>query len=143
MAMPRKIPVDFGLVFPHGVWAVGEVTPVRDYDRSTRDNIIQAADADTGLLMWQVDVIDGDPEVRKTNRTVSVKICAKVQPVLPEAAPGVPFRPVEFDKLTATPYVDQNGEFSRLAWSYRAMEVRQPSKSRPAPVLAGEQKASA
>lgn len=29
----------------------------------------------------------------------SVKIAARVQPVLPEAANGVPFRPVEFDKM--------------------------------------------
>src|SRR3954466_333050 len=37
MAMPRKVPVDFGVVFPYGAYAVGEVTQVKDYDRSTRE----------------------------------------------------------------------------------------------------------
>jgi hypothetical protein len=36
MAMPRKINIQFGEVFPHGVYAVSEVTQVRDFDRSRR-----------------------------------------------------------------------------------------------------------
>ena len=47
--MPRKIPVEFGLAFLYGAYAVGEVQPVRDYDKSTRDRVIQAVDPDTGL----------------------------------------------------------------------------------------------
>ena len=37
MAMPRKLPVEFGTAFPYGAYAVGEVQPVRDYDKSTRE----------------------------------------------------------------------------------------------------------
>ena len=128
MAMPRKIPVEFGLAFPYGAYAVGEVQPVRDYDKSTRDRVIQAVDPDTGLPLWSVEVVDGDPEAKKSNRTMSVKITAKVQPVLPEALSGLPFTPVEFDKLTATAYIEANGDFSRIAWSLRASEVRSPSR---------------
>lgn len=126
MAMPRKIPLDFGVVFPHGAYAVGEVQPMRDYDRSTRDNPVQATDPETGLLLWQVEVVDGDPEAKKSNRTLAVKITAKVQPVLPEALNGLPFTPVEFEKLTATAYIEEKGDFSNIAWSYRASEVRAP-----------------
>ena len=126
MAMPRKIPMDFGVVFPYGVYAVGEVQPVRDYDRSTQDKIVQATDQDTGLPLWSVDIIDADPDAKKSNRSISVKVLARVQPVLPELMPGTPFRQVEFDKLQATPYVEQSGDFSRLAWSYRASDVRAP-----------------
>ena len=99
MAMPRKMPVEFGVVFPYGAFAVGEVSPVRDYDRSTKEVPIQATDPDTGLLVWSVEVVDADPEAKKSNRMIAVKVAARVQPVLPEATPGVPFRQVEFDKL--------------------------------------------
>ena len=128
MAMPRKIPVEFGVAFPYGAYAVGEVQPVRDYDKSTRDRVIQAVDPDTGLPLWSVEVVDGDPEAKKSNRTMSVKITARVQPVLPEAPSGLPFTPVEFDKLTATAYIEASGDFSRIAWSLRASEVRAPSR---------------
>ena len=134
MAMPRKIPVEFGVAFPSGAYAVGEVQPVRDYDKSTRERLVQAVDPETGLLLWSVEVVDGDPEAKKSNRTMSVKITAKVQPVLPEALSGLPFTPVEFDKLTATAYIEENGDFSKVAWSLRAAEVRSPSRAaKPAP----------
>src|SRR5690242_15963786 len=126
MVMPRKIPVEFGVVFPEGAFAVGEVTPVRDYDRSTRETQVQASDPDSGLPLWSVDVVDADPDARKANRTISVKIPAAVQPVLPARTEGTPFRQVEFEKLLATAYVEQNGDFSRVAWSFRASGVREP-----------------
>lgn len=44
MAIPRRIPIDFGTVFPYGAYMVGEISPVRDYDRSTRENVVQATD---------------------------------------------------------------------------------------------------
>ncbi len=126
MAMPRKVPVNFDTVFPHGAYMVGEISPVRDYDRSTKDNLVQATDPDTGLPIWAVDVVDADPDATKSTRTMTVKVTAKVQPVLPASDNGLPFRPVEFDKMTATAYIDENGNFSRIAWSLRASEVRPP-----------------
>ena len=133
MVMPRKVPVEFGVVFPYGAYAVGEISPVRDYDRSTRENPVQATDADTGMPVWSVDVVDADPDATKSTRTMSVKVAAKVQPVLPPAAEGMPFRPVEFDKLTATAYIEENGNFNRVAWSLRAAEVRTPSRNSTRP----------
>ena len=126
MAMPRKIPMEFRVAFPYGAYAVGEVQPVRDYDRSTADRIVQASDPDTGLPLWSVEVVDADPDAKKSTRTLAVKVLAKVQPVLPEALSGLPFTPVEFDKLTATAYIEENGDFSKISWSLRAREVRAP-----------------
>ncbi len=128
MAMPRKIPVDFEIVFPNGAYMMGEISPVRDYDKSSKDNVVQATDPDTGLPIWAVDVVDADPDATKATRTMTVKVAAKVQPVLPPIQNGMPFRPVEFDKMTATAYIDDNGNFSRVAWSLRASEVRASSK---------------
>ena len=127
--MPRRFPIDFGVVFPYGAYAVGEVQPVRDYDKSTREHVVQAVDQDTGLLIWSVEVVDGDPEAKKSTRTMSVKVTAKVQPVLPESLSGLPFTPVEFDKMTATAYIEENGDFSKISWSLRAAEVRGPARS--------------
>ena len=133
MVMPRKVPVEFGVAFPYGAYAIGEVTPVKDYDRSTKELPVQATDPDTGLPVWSVDIVDADPEAKKANRMASVKIAARVQPVLPEAANGVPFRPVEFDKMTATAYIEESGDFNRIAWSMRAGGVREPGqRSKPA-----------
>ena len=86
MAMPRKIKVTFDDAFPYGAYAVSAVTEVRDFDRSTKDRAVFATDEETGLPIWSVDVIDGDPDARKADRTVSIKILSKVQPVLPATA---------------------------------------------------------
>jgi hypothetical protein len=127
MAIKGAIPMTQGDVFPYGCYGVGEVQTMRDFDRSTKDQAVQAVDRDTGLLVWTVDVIDADPEARE--RTVRVKLLAPVQPVPPEAAEGVPFRPVEFDGLTATPYVATTASGrARLAWSFRATGMRAPGR---------------
>ena len=104
MAKQGQIPVEFGLVFPAGAYAAGGIEMVRDFDRSSGDRVVQQADKHTGLPLWVVEVIDADPDARQ--RTVKVKIAAQVQPVLPSPAPGSPFTAVEFDGMTATPYVD-------------------------------------
>ena len=129
MAIPRKLPVDFKIVFPFGAYMVGDISPVRDYDRSTKEQVVQALDPDSGLPVWAVDVVDADPEATKSNRTMTVKVAAKVQPVLERPQNGLPFCPVEFEGMTATAYVEDNGNFSRIAWSLRAKEVREPGKS--------------
>ena len=57
-----------------------------------------------------------------------MKIAAQVQPVLPSPVPGSPFTAVEFDGMTATPYVDASrcsGDgkskcAARLAYSLKA-----------------------
>lgn len=127
MAMPRKIKVTFDDVFPYGAYAVSEVTQVRDFDKSSKDHAVYATDEETGLPIWSVDVMDGDRETRKADKTVSVKILAKVQPVLPPAMPGMPFTQIVLEGLTATPYVAETGNGrARLAWSFRATEVRAP-----------------
>jgi hypothetical protein len=137
MAIKGAIPMQPGDVFPHGCFVVGEVQAMRDFDRSTKDQAVQATDRDTGVLVWTVDVVDADPEARE--RTVRVKITAPVQPVPPETAPGLPFRPVEFDGLTATPYVATlaSGR-GKLTWSFRATGMRAPKS---VPAMAGNGKA--
>jgi hypothetical protein len=131
MAIQGAIPIGHDGVFPHGCFVVGDVEPVRDFDRSTKETPVQAVDKDTGVRMWQVDVLDGDPEARE--KSVRVKILAEVQPVPPEAVPGTPVRPVVFENLTATPYVATTATGRpRLAWSFKATAMAAPTTVRKA-----------
>ncbi len=84
-----------------------------------------------------MDVVDADPEAR--DKTVRVKITAPVQPVLPPAMDGAPFRPVEFENLTATPYVATMASGrGKLSWSFRATGMHAP---KAAALAAGNGKA--
>lgn len=126
MAIKSRFQVSMGDVFPHGAYVVSEVEPVRDYDKSSAGRAVQATDKESGLLMWAVSVLDADPEARRGDKTVTVKIAARVQPIPPECAPGMPFRPVEFEGLTVTPYVNESGSRPRIAFSIRATGLRPP-----------------
>jgi len=138
MFLQGPFPVEFGMVFPSGAFAAGGFEKVRDFDKSSGDRVVQQADKASGLPLWVIEVIDADPEARQ--RTVKVKVAAEHQPVLPPAAPGSPFTPVEFEGMTATPYVDSGrcqgkGKCAaRQAYSLKATGVRAPSRlGRPAP----------
>jgi len=125
MAVQGPIPVEFASVFPRGVFAAGPFEPVRDFEASKGGRFVQSKDKQTGLPLWQADVIDADPQAR--DKTVRVKIPAADQPVLPAPHPGMPFVPVEFAGLTVTPYVNQAG---RQAYSLKAAGVRVPRGGR-------------
>jgi hypothetical protein len=141
MAYLGSFPAQFETVFPSGAYAAGGFEKLRDFEKSKGDRLVQQTDKDTGLPLWVIEVIDADPETRQ--RTVKVKVAAQYQPVLPDAPPGSPFTPVEFEGLQATPYVDASrckakdtGKCgARLAYSLKATGVRAPSRlpSRPVP----------
>ncbi|SBW18298.1 hypothetical protein FDG2_0615 [Candidatus Protofrankia californiensis] len=85
----------------------------------------QERDKITGELVWVVRVMDADPNARAGSAEVKVKIAAAVRPVPPEPLAGTPFRPVEFDGLTLTPYVDTNrGSKPRQGFALRATGMR-------------------
>ncbi|WIB26620.1 hypothetical protein [Curtobacterium sp. MCSS17_015] len=80
--------------------------------------------------MWQVRVIDADPDARKGQNEVTVKIISISEPVAPPEIQGLPFRPVVFDGLSVTPYVKENGGRPRVAYSLRAREMKAAAKPR-------------
>lgn len=118
MALKGPFRVAFGEVFPHGAFAKGRVEPVRDFDKSSKEVFVQMRDRDTGEPVWQVEIIDADPESKGSEK---VKIVAAVQPILPEALPGFPFAPVAFEGFTINPYVNQ--QTGRIAYSLRASGI--------------------
>ena len=140
MALQGQIPIEFGMVFPAGAYAAGGIEMVRDFDRSSGDRVVQQVDKHTGLPLWVVEVIDADPEARQ--RTVKVKVAAEYQPTLPPPPPGSPFTAIEFEGMTAMPYVDSGrcqakdtGKCgARMAYSLKATGIRAPSRPMPRPV---------
>lgn len=131
MAIAKRFKIGHDDVFPLGAYLVGDVAAVWDFEKSSKDAKVQQVDKDSGLLLWSVDVVDADPEASKKAKTVTVKIAAKVQPVPPEALPGLPFRPVVFEGLTALPYIDDGGNFARIAWSFKAEGMTGPKPATP------------
>ena len=132
MAMQRRLRVAHGDVFPAGAFLKGQAEPVADFDAPKRDDGSrpQMKDQDTGLLLWQVVVLDADEVASKRETALSVKIPAKVAPVPPENKTGSPWTPVEFVGLTALPYVEETpmGR-GRIAWSYRAEGMVAPGQA--------------
>ena len=126
MALTNRLKITMLDVFPHGAYLVSEVEAVRDFDKSSPGRPVQSTDKESGLPVWSVSVLDADPEARRGDKTVTVKIAAPHQPIPPEAMAGVPFRPVEFDGLTVTPYVNESGGRPRVAYSLRATGMRAP-----------------
>jgi hypothetical protein len=129
MSIPKWLQIGHDQVFSLGAFLVSEVTPMIDFDKSSGENRVQARDRDTGLPMWQVEALDGDPAAPKRSRTVTIKFAAAAQPTAPTNSSGTPFTPVVFENLMALPYVEKSGDFSRIAWSYRASGMTAPSKA--------------
>ena len=140
--MSRRFPIPFEVVFPFGAYLVSEVTPVHDFKASTRENKVQETDKETGKLLWQVDVLDADPEAKRSSKTVSVKIPANHQPVPPRNGGSSPFTPVAFEGLTALPWIEASENFSKISWSFRATELVEPQR-RAAHTDTGDKTASA
>lgn len=133
MSVVTRIPVQMVDVFPQGAFMRGEVRAAEDFDKR-KEGVAdtQARDKETGERVWEVSVIDADPEARRGQGEVVVKISAEVQPVPPKAPEGLPFTPVAFAGLTLTPYVDTNRARPRLAYSIRATGIVDPSKAKAA-----------
>ena len=125
MSIGGAIKVSCSDVFPHGLGVVSAVSSLDDFDASTKENRVQARDKETGLPLWQVDVMDFDPDARE--RLFKVKIAAPVQPVPPDAIAGAPIRPVVLEGLTITPWIKE-GARPKIAYSLRATGMAAPGK---------------
>ena len=123
----NRFPVAQTDVFPHGCHLVPDsISEAIDYDEETKRRS-PAVDKHTGKPVFQVRVVDMDPELSGRSREVVVKVVADRMPVPPTRQP---FELVEFENLTVTPYVD-NGRCqgrgrcgARMAFSLRASGLK-------------------
>jgi hypothetical protein len=129
----KRLPVSMQDVFPHGCHLVPDsIVEAQDYDERTRTRS-PSRDKYTGQPVFNVRVMDMDPELEGRSREVVVKILADRMPVPPTR---IPFELVEFDGLQVTPYVDSNrcqgkGKCqARMAFSLRATGMK--AATRPA-----------
>ncbi len=140
MAVQPPFQVRFEDVFPHGAYVLA-VEAAQDFDK-IRDGVAdtQVRDKESGERVWTVRVLDADPEARTSE--LKVKITAPVQPVPPEAIGSTPFRPVEFDGLTVTPYVKEGNGRSRVAYSLRAKSMHAPAGAKGSPTATSSKPAA-
>ncbi|WP_394277405.1 plasmid replication, integration and excision activator [Luteococcus sp.] len=131
MAVKRKMPATNDVLFPSGAFLLGGVEQVLDFQAPQRPDGSrpQQVDKETGLPLWQVPVLDADPEAGNREKTIVVKLASQYQPVPPENTTGLPFTPVRFTGLTLTPWIDENGPRPKLAWSVRATGFEDASPS--------------
>jgi hypothetical protein len=110
MAIRGAIQVEQEGMFGFGLWLVSELTPVKDWDRSTPELEQQKVERDENgdpvlvdgqpLRHWEATVMDGDPSVRQQDKTLKVTFIATHQPVPPAPAEGTPFAQVELTGMT-------------------------------------------
>jgi hypothetical protein len=130
MGVQTPIPVHFDQVFPNRAYLTSEVEPIYAFVDGARG--AQDVHPVTGELMWQVTVLDADPNAKGAAKSVKVKIAARVQPVPPAPNNGSPFAEVEFTDMAITPYVVEvmKGR-PRVAYSLQARGILAPAKSTP------------
>jgi hypothetical protein len=128
-----RLPVGMADVFPAGCHLLPDsISEAQGWDEATRVRT-PTVDKITGQRVWNVRVVDMDPELEGRSREVVVKILAERMPVPPTRTQ---FEAVEFEGLIVTPYVD-NGRCTgkgrcqaRMAYSLRATGLK---AARPAP----------
>lgn len=127
MAIHGAIKISHDDVFPAGAYLLGDVEAVEDLNlKQAGVDDYQQRDKATGLRLWAVRVVDVDPRGRRGQAEIVVRVASDVMPVPPAPVGAMPFRPVVFDGLTVTPWLDDRGFRARIAYSYRATGMRAP-----------------
>jgi hypothetical protein len=125
MAVPygKRFPIEFDEVFPEGAYVVGEVAAVTEYqsqeDKARNRPVRPRIDEATGLPIFKVTIADPSAE-KDRDKSVTVEIASRVQPVPPAAVSGLPFRPVVLEGLTVQPRADVSGQAKWITWVVRA-----------------------
>lgn len=119
----KRFPMEFDELFPEGAYVVGEVTSVTEYqsqenkarNRPVRPRIDEAS----GLPIFKVTIADPSAE-KDRDKSITVEITSRVQPVPPTAVSGLPFWPVALEGLTVQPRAEMSGQAKWITWVVRA-----------------------
>lgn len=132
MAAPKnvRLSADFDEWFPQGLYLVGEIVPVTEYqsqeDRARNRPVRPRIDEVTGLPLFRGTFADPAAE-KDREKSVTVEFAAKVQPVPPAAVAGMPFRPVMLENMTVQPRAEISGQAKWITWVIRATGMAAPS----------------
>jgi hypothetical protein len=132
MGAPKylRLVADFEEWFPEGLFLVGDIVPVTEYqsqeDRARNRPVRPRTDEATGLPLFRGTFADPAAE-KDREKSVTVEFAAKVQPVPPAALAGVPFRPVVLEGMTVQPRAEVSGQAKWITWVIRANGMTAPS----------------
>jgi hypothetical protein len=132
MAAPKNIRLaaDFDEWFPQGLYLVGEIQPVTEYqspeDRARNRSVRPRTDEVTGLPLYRGTFADPSAE-KDREKSVTVEFACAYQPVPPEAVAGMPFRPVVLEGVTVQPRAEASGQAKWITWVIRATGMTTPS----------------
>jgi hypothetical protein len=131
MAAPKnlRLKADFDEWFPQGLFLVGEITQVTEYqsqeDRARNRPVRPRLDEATGLPLFRGTF--ADPAAEKVrDKSITVEFACAHQPVPPEAVAGLPFRPVMLEGMTVAPRAEASGQAKWITWTIRASGMRPP-----------------
>jgi hypothetical protein len=128
---PKKIrpEADFDEWFPQGLYLVGEIQAVREYqsaeDRARNRPVRPRVDEVSGLPLFRGTFADPSAE-KDREKSVTVEFACPHQPVPPPAVPGVPFRPVVLEGMTVAPRAEASGQAKWITWVIRAVGMTSP-----------------
>ncbi len=131
MGAPRnlRLPVDFDQWYPHGLYLVGEITPVTEYqsqeDRARNRPVRPRTDEVSGLPLFRGTFADPAAD-KDREKSVTVEFACTHQPVPPESVAGLPFRPVVLEGMTVAPRAETSGQAKWITWTIRATGMTAP-----------------
>jgi hypothetical protein len=131
MGAPRnvRLPADFEEWFPQGLYLVGEIHEVTEYqsqeDRARNRPARPRIDEVTGLRLYRGTFADPAAE-KEREKSVTVEFACAHQPVPPAAIAGLPFRPAVLDGMTVAPRAEASGQAKWITWIIRATGMRAP-----------------
>jgi len=132
MGAPRRarFAVDFDEWFPQGLYLVGEIHAVTEYqsteDRARNRPVRARVDEVSGLPLFRGTFADPAAE-KDREKSVTVEFACAHQPVPPPAVPGVPFRPVVLEGMTVAPRAEASGQAKWIAWVIHATDMMAPA----------------
>ncbi|MGH3781647.1 MAG: hypothetical protein ACRDRO_13755 [Pseudonocardiaceae bacterium] len=131
MGAPKyaRFAVDFDEWFPQGLYLVGEITPVTEYqsqeDKARNRPIRPRVDEVTGHPLFRGTFADPSAD-KDREKSVTVEFACAHQPVPPAAVAGLPFRPVVLEGITVAPRAETSGQAKWLTWTTRATGMKAP-----------------
>jgi hypothetical protein len=134
MGAPRyvRFSVDFEEWYLQGLYLVGEITPVTEYqsqeDRARNRPVRPRLDEMTGHLLFRGTFADPSAE-KDREKSFTVEFACAHQPVPPEAVAGLPFRPVVLEGMTVQPRAETSGQAKWITWTIRATGMRAPGRT--------------
>jgi len=143
MGAPKyaRFVVDFDEWFPQGLYLVGEITVVTEYqsqeDKARHRPVRPRVDEVTGRPLFRGTFADPSAD-KDREKSVTVEFACAHQPVPPQAVAGLPFRPVVLEGMTVQPRAETSGQAKWLTWTIRATGMKAPGGATAEETAAGK-----